>query len=197
MKEGFENINKSNKIKQIIAEFVDSYPTKHNAHETDILDVLRDFSLKEISDLVFNEAISLTGSKYCYVAYIDLKNKDSVGISFSHLTDGCRMYAEMGEARFKVLADGSYGGLLGYSLDTGKSFYIHDITSHPAAHGLPPGHEPVDQFLSVPVKYKEKILGQIVLANPKKDYNDEHMEIVDRLADFYGIALKELLYSEK
>ncbi|MBI5679371.1 MAG: GAF domain-containing protein [Methanobacterium sp.] len=194
MKESFENINKSSKIKQIIADFVNS---KLDNYETDISDVLKDLSLKEVSDLVFNEAINLTGSKYCYVAYLDPENNDSVGISFSHLTDGCKMFAEMGEARFKVRKDGSYGGLLGYSLDTGESFYVHDITSHPVAHGLPKGHAPVDQFLSVAVKYEGRILGQIVLANPKGDYNNNHLEIADRLADFYGIALKEMVYSEK
>lgn len=159
-----------------------------------ILEMIPSSSLKEISDLVFEEAIRLTGSDYCYVAYVDPKNRDSVGISFSHLTDGCKMYAEMGEARFKVLSDGTYGGLLGYSLDTGKSFYIHDITSHPAAHGLPSGHEPVDQFLSVPVKYEDEIIGQIVVANPSENYNDEHLEIAEKIAEFYAIALKKLLY---
>ena len=165
-----------------------------NNTEEKILGMIESSSLKEISDLVFEEAIKLTGSKYCYVAYVDPENKDSVGISFSHLTDTCNIYAELGEARFKVLSDGSYGGLLGYSLDTGESFYIHDVTSHPASHGLPKGHEPVDQFLSVPVKYKGKILGQIVVANPEEDYNDDHLEITDKIAGFYAIALKKLLY---
>jgi len=79
-------------------------------------------SLKEISDVIMEESKRLTHSKNCYVAYIDPKNKDSVGISFSHMTGGCQMYAEMGEARFKIRSDGTYGGLLGYSLDTGESF---------------------------------------------------------------------------
>ncbi|MGC9517163.1 MAG: GAF domain-containing protein [Methanomicrobiales archaeon] len=159
-----------------------------------ILEMLEVSSLKEISDYVLEEAVKLTNSKHCYVAYIDPENKDSVGISFSHLTDGCKYYADLGEARFKVRKDGSYGGLLGYSLDTGKSFYVHDPASHPVAHGLPPGHMPVDQFLSVPVIYEDSILGQIVLGNPKYDYNDHHLKIADKIADLYALVLKELLY---
>lgn len=159
-----------------------------------IMEMIETSSLKEISDEVYKEAKRLTDSKYCYVAYVDPETKDSVGISFSHLTDACNMYAQMGEARFKVLSDGSYGGLLGYSLDTGKSFYVKDISSHPAAHGLPPGHEPVDQFLSVPVKYDEEIIGQIVVASPQNDYNDEHLEIAEKIAQFYAVALKKVLY---
>lgn len=47
-------------------------------------------------------------------------------------------------------------------LDTGESFFIHNPRLHPAAHGLPKGHVP-NEFLSVPVKYNENIVGQIVL----------------------------------
>lgn len=159
-----------------------------------VLEMLNYSSLKEISDHVLGEATRLTQSKHCYVAYVDPENKDSVGISFSHLTEECEYYAHLGEARFKVRKDGTYGGLLGYSLDTGESFYVHDIGSHPAAHGLPKGHMPVKQFLSVPVTYENNILGQIVLGNPKEDYNDVHLKIVNEIADIYAHVLKKLVY---
>jgi len=161
-----------------------------------IMDMLPDCTLKEVSDLVLDETKKLLKSESCYVAFVDPKNGDSVGISFSHLTEECQTYEEKGEARFKVLKDGSYGGLLGYSLDTGKSLYTHDISNHPAAHGLPPGHEPVSQFLSVPVIYKDKILGQIVVGNPEEDYNNHHLEITEKIADVYSVVLKELLYND-
>ncbi len=90
-----------------------------------------------------------------------------------------------GEARFKIRKDGTYGGLLGYSLDTGESFYIHNPSQHPAAHGLPEGHIPVYQFLSVPVKY-DKIIGQIVLGNPEKDYNSLDVDFADTIANIYA-----------
>ncbi|WP_321422992.1 GAF domain-containing protein [uncultured Methanobacterium sp.] len=165
-----------------------------NASRTKILDMLPDSTLKEISDVVFGEIAGLLKSKSCYVAFVDPENKDSVGISFSHLTKECQTYEDMGEARFKVRKDGSYGGLLGYSLDTGKSLYVHDVASHPAAHGLPPGHEPVNQFLSVPVKFDGEILGQIVVGNPDEDYNDQHLHIALEIGEVYGLVLKKLLY---
>jgi GAF domain-containing protein len=83
-----------------------------------ILDMLSTSSFKEISDFVLQEAMRLTGSKYCYVAYVDPQNKDSVGISFTKMTPECDIYEKIGEARFPVRKDGTYGGLLGYSLDT-------------------------------------------------------------------------------
>ncbi len=151
-------------------------------------------SLKEISDMIMKIAKQATNSQHCYVAYVDPKNGDSVGVSFSHMTEECNAYAELGEARFPIRKDGTYGGLLGYSLDTGKSFYVRDPVSHPAAHGMPPGHEQVDQFLSVPAIHEGDILGQIVLGNPEEDYTTHHLEIADEIADVYAVALKKLLY---
>lgn len=151
-------------------------------------------SLKEISDMIMDVSRKVTQSQHCYVAYVDPENGDSVGISFSHMTGECEAYAKMGEARFPVRKDGTYGGLLGYSLDTGESFYVRDPASHPAAHGIPSGHVPVDQFLSVPVINEGDVLGQIVLGNPEEDYTDHHLEITTEIAGIYGVALRKLLY---
>ena len=183
---------KSSKARGIIIKVMDSYI--HNGDKNQLQDILNDsFSLKEIADIILEETIKLTESKYCYVAYVDPKNKDSVGISFTKMTPECDMYEKIGEARFPVRKDGTYGGLLGYSLDTGKSFYTQDVTTHEAAHGIPEGHTPVKQFLSVPVFSAGKIAGQIVIGNPKKDYTDKDLKITEKIADFYGLVLGKLL----
>ena len=185
--------DKSSKTREIIIEVIESYVQSGDKnHIQDILDVSTALSLKEISDIILKEATKLTESKYCYVAYVDPENKDSVGISFTKMTPECDMYKKVGEARFPVRKDGTYGGLLGYSLDTGKSFYTQDVTIHKAAHGIPEGHTPVKQFLSVPVFSTDKITGQIVIANPKEDYTDKDLEITEKIADFYGIILEKL-----
>ncbi len=158
-----------------------------------ILDMIFTSSFKEISDFVLQEATRLTESEYCYVAYVDPENKDSVGISFTKMTPECDMYEKIGEARFPVRKDGTYGGLLGYSLDTGESFYTKNIASHPVAHGLPDGHVPVEQFLSVPVITEDQVIGQIVLSNPEIDYNEKHLEITNQIAEIYSIVLEKFL----
>ena len=164
--------------------------------ETHVSSILKTSSLKEISDLIMDEAKKLTSSQNCYIAYVDPVNKDSVGISFSHMTGECQMYSELGEARFKIRKDGTYGGLLGYSLDTGESFFIHNPRLHPAAHGLPEGHVPVNEFLSVPVKYNDDIIGQIVLGNPKNSYTSLDVDLTDALAAIYAQAIYNYLYNK-
>ena len=185
--------DKFSKTREIVIEVIESYIQSGDKNQIPDLDVSTAFSLKEISDIILEEAVKLTGSKYCYVAYVDPKNKDSVGISFTKMTPECDMYVEIGEARFPVRKDGTYGGLLGYSLDTGKSFYTQDVTTHEAAHGIPEGHTPVKQFLSVPVFSSGKLTGQIVLGNPQEDYTDKDLGITDKIADFYGVILEKLL----
>jgi hypothetical protein len=44
------------------------------------------------------------------------------------------------------------------------------------------------------VKFDENILGQIVLGNPKKDYNTLDVNFAVAIANIYAIALKRLLY---
>lgn len=67
-----------------------------------VLDMSSTSSFKEISDFVLQEVMKLTGSKYCYVAYVDPENEDSVGISFTKMTPECDIYEKIGEARFPV-----------------------------------------------------------------------------------------------
>ncbi|WP_321211246.1 GAF domain-containing protein [Methanothermobacter sp. DP] len=153
-------------------------------------------SVKEASDIVFDEIKMRTGSRYCYVAYVDPENGDSVGIRFSHLTDYCSYYEEMGEARFRLPKSGRYGGLLGYSLDTGESFFTNNPAGHPAAHGIPEGHIKVSRFLSLAVKDDEGILGQIVAADPPENYNEGHLRVAEKIAEAYAGVLRRFYRGE-
>jgi GAF domain-containing protein len=164
--------------------------------EAEIRELISHSNLKEVSDLILKVSTESTACEHGYVAFVDPENGDSVGISFSHMTGACENYEKLGEARFKVLNDGIYGGLLGYSLDTGKALYTNHPSSHPIAHGLPPGHEPVENFLSVPVKDDNMILGQIVVGNCGKGFNEEDVKIIEKIAAIYSIALKNFLWDK-
>lgn len=177
-------------------ETLNSINEKIEELKLQVSDIMPGSSLKEVSDIFLEVATGLTGSQHGYLSFVDPKNGDSVGISFSHLTGACQMYEDRGEARFKLLKDGSYGGLLGYSLDTGKSLYTNDPANHPLSHGLPPRHEPVKSFLSVPVIYQGDILGQMVLGNATKDYTQHEVEIARKVAEVYAVVLKKLLYTK-
>jgi len=53
----------------------------------------------------------------------------------------------------------------------------------------PVGHIPIEQFVSAPALADKRLLGQVALANPGRDYTDEDLELVERLADLYAAAI--------
>jgi signal transduction histidine kinase len=92
-------------------------------------------------------------------------------------------------ARFPKGRDG-YNALWGHSLNTKEAFYTNDPSGHPAFKNCaPPGHVPIERFLSVPALFGDKVAGQIALANPSRDYNDRDLEIITRLAAIFAIAM--------
>ena len=48
----------------------------------------------------------------------------------------------------------------------------------------------IERFLSVPALIDEKLVGQIAVANPERDYGDEDLEILQRLASLYALSVE-------
>ncbi|MGZ7116945.1 MAG: hypothetical protein ACXVHS_05800, partial [Methanobacterium sp.] len=84
MEKLYNDPSKSSEFKNLMKEFLSLESSNKGSKKliSKVKKLSTNFSLKEISDFVFKEAIQLTKSDYCYVAYVDPKNKDSVGISF-------------------------------------------------------------------------------------------------------------------
>ncbi|HBZ54205.1 MAG TPA: hypothetical protein DEO88_02265, partial [Syntrophobacteraceae bacterium] len=55
---------------------------------------------------------------------------------------------------------------------------------------LTPGNVPVERFLAVPVFLGDVLLGCIALANSNHDYTDGDLQVIERLAEVYGVAIQ-------
>jgi len=62
---------------------------------------------------------------------------------------------------------------------------------------LPKGHVPMKNFLSVPVMFQGLLLGQIALANSTRDYMHRDVEIIEKLAVFYAVVLRNHLWAKE
>lgn len=93
--------------------------------------------------------------------------------------------------------DDDFGALWGHALNTQESFFTNNPPEHPASSGIPEGNIPLSQFLSVPVMFSRELIGQIALANPEREFNSNDLEITERLAQLYALALIRLRSVQK
>jgi putative nucleotidyltransferase with HDIG domain len=79
--------------------------------------------------------------------------------------------------------------LWGWSLNTHQSHFENDPAAHEAAGGLPGGHVPVGNFLSVPAMSGTRLVGQIALANKPGGFTKQDVDTVERLTAFFVVAV--------
>gem|GEM_PF-842973 len=148
-------------------------------------------SIEEIANTVLDQARCLTRSTHGYVSALDPVTGDNVGYTLTEMLKGnCKVSGEDRRIAFPRGSDGRYPGLWGHSLNTGQAFYTNSPETHPAYQGTPEGHIPVQQFLSVPVKLGEELVGQIAVANPGRDYTERDLEALQRIGEFYALAIQ-------
>jgi PAS domain S-box-containing protein len=148
---------------------------------------------KAVAQQVLDYAKELTQSQYGYVAYIDPINGDMISYTLSELMEThCGLPADQQSTTFSRNPDGTYPSLWGHSLNTLESFIADDPAKHPAAKGLPKGHIPIDNMLSVPVLFAGDLVGQISLANAPTGYSQHHLRAVEQLAEVYALALHRI-----
>ena len=102
------------------------------------------------------------------------------------------------EIRFSIGSDGRYHGLLGHCLNNKEAFYDNEAKKNHSVLGLPAEYWSIDKFLCVPVLIEDELVGEITLANPPgKNYSDEDLLAVKRLADFFALAIQRKRYEEQ
>lgn len=149
------------------------------------------FSIEEVADVVLQQARELTHSEHGYVSSIDKETGDMTSHTLTHMMgQQCQIATAKQDIVFHLGPDGHYPGLWGYALNKTKGFYSNEPATHPASIGIPEGHIPLRNFLTVPALVGETAVGQIALANTDQGYCDKHLEAVRRMAKLYALAVQ-------
>lgn len=151
--------------------------------------LLRESSLEDIAHITLGYSRDLTQSEHGYASVIDPASGDNVGYTLTRMMgETCEIQGEDKLISFPM-KDGRYAKLWGFSLNTRQPMFTNDPSAHESAGGLPEGHVPLERFLSVPAIYGGELVGQIALSNPPRDYTEQDLATVGRLADIFAIAI--------
>ncbi|NQV01859.1 MAG: GAF domain-containing protein [Bacteroidia bacterium] len=156
-------------------------------------------TMKDITLIIKFHAQQLTDSEHCYVVIVNRENKDVVAYTLTEMMkNGQCAIAQKENHRtvFQMDHDGKYGSLWGHSLNTREGFYTNDVQNHSESRGEPEGHIKIVKFLSIPVMLEKQLVGQISLANPSRDYTDQDLITISRLAEFFALAIQKLRFEE-
>ena len=93
----------------------------------------------------------------------------------------------------RLLGDPPQGhGLLGLIIKEGRSLRIPDIGAHPASYGFPPNHPPMTTLLGVPVRLKNRIIGNLYLTDKVGGavFTADDQRLVELFAAHAGVAIE-------
>ncbi len=148
-------------------------------------------SMEDISSIILAHAQELTSSEHGYVSSIDPVTQDNVGHTLTEILEAlCQVDQENPYYAFPIGEDGLYAGLCGYSLNTKEALFTNTPETHPTSTAALDGAFAFERFLSVPVLLGDELVGQIVLANAERDYSERDVAAVQRMAEFFALAIQ-------
>ncbi|MCK9152339.1 PAS domain S-box protein [Methanobacterium alcaliphilum] len=149
-----------------------------------------DSTIEDVAFAILKESKQLTDSDQGFVSSIDPQTKYNIAHTLTPMMANCKVMINGERGSFTENVQGKYEGLWGHCLNTGKSFFTNTPQTHESSHGTPEGHVKLRRFLSVPVFLREKLVGQIALANSNRDYIQNDIKSIERIAEFYALAIQ-------
>lgn len=134
--------------------------------------------LQRIADL----ARDVAGAKY---AALGLFNENGEVVQF--LTSGITQ-----EQRERIGPLPRGRGLLGLIQDEPRAIRVPDLSKHPASVGFPPGHPPMHSFLGVPIRWRDRSVGNLYLTEKlgAAEFSDDDENAIRTLAAQAAIAME-------
>jgi signal transduction histidine kinase/DNA-binding response OmpR family regulator len=152
--------------------------------------VLRETLICESDQDVARECLTvaeqITGSKFGFVGEVNPAGRlDTIAIS-NPGWDACKM---PGSDAAKFIMNMEVRGIWGRVLRDEESLIVNDPVSHPDRVGTPEGHPPLTSFLGVPLKYGNRTIGMIALANKESGYDLSDQQAIETLSVAFVEAL--------
>ncbi|MGB9838647.1 MAG: GAF domain-containing protein [Methanothermobacter sp.] len=148
--------------------------------------LLSPMSLDEISESIIERAENLTESRYCMAGFFE--------------SDGLRNYfpsEEVGEECHLDAESTEMGGLWNLVIRKREPVLVNDPATHPESTGVPEGHIEIRNFLACPALLNDELVGILAVSGKDGDYDERDLEILERLADIYAIAIHRKIEEDR
>ncbi|GAA4838123.1 GAF domain-containing SpoIIE family protein phosphatase [Kitasatospora terrestris] len=148
-----------------------------------VLAVSRELDLDAVLHIITDTARQLVGARYAALGVLD---EDGAFTQLVTAGEGAQAFAALGDR----MPHGE--GILGDLVRHPAPLRVDDLGTHPHAQGFPEGHPPMTTLLGVPVLVRERVYGNLYLAD-KTDgtsFTDVDQDIVTALAGAAGVAIE-------
>ncbi len=156
-----------------------------------VVSMAADLTLDGVLTRIVTISRRLTGAQYA-----------ALGVLASGPSKGLRTFVHEGMNPVQVAEIGALPtghGILGLLIDRPEPLRLHDIAGHPESYGFPPGHPPMNSFLGVPIRIRDRVFGNLYLTEKpgEGDFTTEDEEVVVALAAAAGVVIENArLYEE-
>ncbi len=140
---------------------------------------------EDVAWLVLEHGKRLTGSRFGFVGHVDPRTGRFIADTVTRdVWDICQVKDR--SAVFHQL-----GGLCGWVMEHRQPILTNDPAADPRSSGVPAGHVPIHRLVSAPAMMGATLIGQVALANADRDYGERDLELVQRLAAVYAVAVQQ------
>lgn len=144
-------------------------------------------SFEDMCERILEAGKELTKSSQGFVGSIDSNSGNLVVHTFTSIWDTCQVPN-------KDYVFDRFGGLWGWVLNNQEPILSNTPDQDPRSTGVPQGHIPISNFLSVPVFLEGEVVGQIALANSERKYGETDLAVVQQLGIIFALAIQRQNY---
>ncbi|MFD8703434.1 GAF domain-containing protein [Kitasatospora sp. NPDC059648] len=146
-----------------------------------VLSVGRDLELSQALQHIVEAAVTLVDAEYGALGVIGEGQRLSQFIPVGIEDD-----------RVKLIGDLPSGhGILGELIRHPEPLRLTRISDHPSSYGFPSNHPPMNSFLGVPIRIRDKVFGNLYLTEKRGggDFDEEDESVLATLAVAAGVAI--------
>ena len=155
-----------------------------------VIAISGDLELSEVLGRIVEAACALVGSRYGALGVLSPHGDELAAF----ITRG------LSEEERRAIGHLPRGrGVLGLLIREPRAQRLRDVAAHPDSVGFPPNHPPMKSFLGVPIRLRDRVFGNLYLADKEQaeEFSSEDESLIAALAAAAGVAIENAQLYER